>query len=145
MALFPSAYFKCKCLFRSEGANGGWEGLTFPRAQPPWGPCAPSLMSRTKNSLPLSRRQTGCFCLRKIPAPIKMGSLAALPPPPCKPKCPPPNEEFCRKWRFSCRKKAFFPGVHKIGAAISGPRIADTNFTDTRIFLTVLPSPGIVP
>ena len=36
---------------------------------------------------------------------------------------------------FSCRKNAFFPGVHKIGAAISGPRIADTNFTDTRIFL----------
>ena len=35
---------------------------------------------------------------------------------------------------FSCRKKAFFPGVHKIGAPISGPRIADTNFTDTRIF-----------
>ena len=36
---------------------------------------------------------------------------------------------------FSCRKNAIFPGVHKIGAAISGPRIADTNFTDTRIFL----------
>ena len=28
-----------------------------------------------------------------------------------------------------------FPGAHKIGAAISGPRMADTNFTDTRIFL----------
>ena len=40
--------------------------------------------------------------------------------------------------RFSCRKNAFFPGVHKIGAAISGPRIADTNFTDTRIFLIKL-------
>ena len=38
------------------------------------------------------------------------------------------------------RKNAFFPGVHKIGAPISGPRIADTNFTDTRIFLIfVLP------
>ena len=36
---------------------------------------------------------------------------------------------------FSCRTDAFFPGVHKIGAPISGPRIADTNFTDTRIFL----------
>ena len=36
---------------------------------------------------------------------------------------------------FSCRTDAFFPGVHKISAAISGPRIADTNFTDTRIFL----------
>ena len=29
-----------------------------------------------------------------------------------------------------------FPGVHKIGAAISGPRIADKHFTDTRIFLS---------
>ena len=25
---------------------------------------------------------------------------------------------------FSCRKNAFFRGAHKIGAAISGPRIA---------------------
>ena len=41
---------------------------------------------------------------------------------------------------FSCRMDAFFPGVHKIGAAISGPRIADTNFTDTRIFLKLLGS-----
>ena len=37
---------------------------------------------------------------------------------------------------FSCRKNAFFAGVHKIDAPISGPRIADKNFTDTkRIFL----------
>ena len=26
-------------------------------------------------------------------------------------------------------------GAHNIGATISGPRIADKNFTDTRIFL----------
>ena len=54
------------------------------------------------------------------------------PPPP--PKPPPKKEEFYGHG-FSCRKNAFFPGVHKIGAAISGPRIADTNFTDTGIFL----------
>ena len=36
---------------------------------------------------------------------------------------------------FFLQKERFFPGVHKIGAAISGPGIADTNFTDTRIFL----------
>ena len=41
---------------------------------------------------------------------------------------------------FSCRKSASFTGVHKIDAAISGPRIADTNFTDTRIFLTKITS-----
>ena len=39
---------------------------------------------------------------------------------------------------FSCRKNAFFPGVHKIDAPISGPRIADNNFTDTRIFLILV-------
>ena len=37
-------------------------------------------------------------------------------------------------WVF-LQKERILPGVHKIGAAISGPRIADTNFTDTRIFL----------
>ena len=36
---------------------------------------------------------------------------------------------------FSCRKNTEILGAHKIGAAISGPRIADKNFTDTRIFL----------
>ena len=37
---------------------------------------------------------------------------------------------------FFLQKERIFPGVHKIGAPISGPRIADTNFTDTkRIFL----------
>ena len=67
--------------------------------------------------------------LRRIRAPIKIKS--ALSPPP--PKTPPQNAEFYGPG-FSCRKNAFFPGVHKIGAAIAGPRIADTNFTDTRIF-----------
>ena len=36
---------------------------------------------------------------------------------------------------FACRKNAIFPRAHKIGAAISGPRIADKFFMDTRIFL----------
>ena len=29
---------------------------------------------------------------------------------------------------LSCRKNALFPGAHKIGAAISGPRIAGKQF-----------------
>ena len=29
---------------------------------------------------------------------------------------------------FSCRKNAFSPGAHKIGAAISGPSIANKTF-----------------
>ena len=57
------------------------------------------------------------------------------PPPP--PNPPPKKGEFYGHG-FSCRKNAFFPGVHKIGAPISGPRIADTNFTDTGIFLSDL-------
>ena len=71
--------------------------------------------------------------LRKIRAPIKIKS--ALPPPPPKPKIPPPPKTRNYGHGFSCRTDAFFPGVHKIGAAISGPRIADKHFTDTRIFL----------
>ena len=37
----------------------------------------------------------------------------------------------------SCIKNAIFPGVHKIGATVSGPRIADKNYMDARIFLIV--------
>ena len=59
---------------------------------------------------------------------------SALPPPP--PKPPPKKGEFYGHG-FSCRKNAFLPGVHKIGTPISGPRIADTNFTDTRICLNL--------
>ena len=36
---------------------------------------------------------------------------------------------------FLQKEGIFFQVSIKIGAAISGPRIADTNFTDTRIFL----------
>ena len=48
---------------------------------------------------------------------------------------PPPKTRNFMDMAFSCRLDAFFPGVHEIGAAISGPRISDKNFTDTRIFL----------
>ena len=63
--------------------------------------------------------------------------IGTPPPPPQNPKYPPPQNEEFYGYRFSCRKNAFFPGVHKIGAAICGARIADTNFTDTRIFLNL--------
>ena len=58
-------------------------------------------------------------------------------PPPPKPKIPPPPLKRGILWtrRFSCRKNAEILGAHKISAAISGPRIADTNSMDTRIFL----------
>ena len=56
-------------------------------------------------------------------------------PPPQSPKYPPLKRGILWTWLF-LQNRRFFPGVHKIGAAISGPRIADKNFTDTRIFLT---------
>ena len=71
--------------------------------------------------------------LRKIPATIKIQS--ALPPPPQNPKYPPPfsKEEFLDMEDFLQKERRIL-GAHKIGAAISGPRIADKNCTDTRIF-----------
>ena len=56
-------------------------------------------------------------------------------PPPPNPNYPPPKTRNFMDTGFFLQKERIFPGVHKIGAAISGPRIADTNFTDTRIFL----------
>ena len=48
---------------------------------------------------------------------------------------PPLKRGILWTWRFCCRKNTEILGAHKIGAAISGPRIADKNFTDTRMFL----------
>ena len=53
------------------------------------------------------------------------------------PKTPPPQKRGILRTWFFLQKERIFPGVHKIGAPISGPRIADTNFTDTRIFLKI--------
>ena len=76
---------------------------------------------------------SGTAQIKKIRAPIKIKS--ALPPPPPKPKIPPLKCGILWTGLF-LQNGRIFPGVHKIGAAISGPRIADTNFMDTRIFLT---------
>ena len=62
-----------------------------------------------------------------------------LPSPPPNPKSPPPKPRNFMDMGFSCRKNACFRGVHKIDAPISGPRITDKNFTDTkRIFLKIV-------
>ena len=67
----------------------------------------------------------------KIPALIKI--KLALPPPPTKtPMTPPQNKEFYVHGGFSSGKNQKMSGAHKIGAAISGPRIAGV---DMRIFL----------
>ena len=69
------------------------------------------------------------FLIRKILAPIKIKS-ALPPPPPAQKKTnsvtpSPPKPRNFMGMGFYCRKNAIFPGAHKIGAAISGPRIAD--------------------
>ena len=64
--------------------------------------------------------------VRKILAPIKIKS-ALPPPPPQNPKYPPQNAKFYGHGFFLQKE----PGAHKIGAAISGPRIADKTFLRT--------------
>ena len=77
---------------------------------------------------PISRNTFSGRLVRKIRAPIKIKS--ALPPPkkPQTPNTPPPKRRNFVDMVFFCRKNAFFRGAHKIGAAISGPRIADKKF-----------------
>ena len=73
---------------------------------------------------------------RKICAPIKIKSAL---PPPKKTQIPPPLKRGILWTLFFLQNERIFPGVHKIDAPISGPRIADKNFTDTkRIFLKAL-------
>ena len=60
--------------------------------------------------------------------------------PPQNPKYPPPLKRGILWTWFFLQNGRIFPGVHKIGATISGPRIADKNFTDTRIFLSKIGS-----
>ena len=73
----------------------------------------------------------GALRFRKICAPVKIKS--ALPPPQTQ-NTPPLKRGILWTWVFPA-ERTHFPGVHKICAAISGPRIAHTNFTDTRTFL----------
>ena len=73
--------------------------------------------------------------IRKILAPIKIKS--AIPPPP---PTPPPQKNPKRRNFMDMvfpAERTHFPGAHKIGSAISGPGLADTNITDTRIFLNL--------
>ena len=89
------------------------------------------------------------FCketqIRKIRAPIKIES--ALPPQKKTQNTPPPKTRnfmdmgFSWTWVFPA-DRTHFSGVHRIDAPISGPRIADKNFADTRIFLIKSDSKG---
>ena len=75
------------------------------------------------------------FLLEKIPTPIK--TKLALPPPLLKkPNTPPLKGGILWAWGFSSRKNPQMPGAHKIGAAISGPRITGGNFMDITLVLT---------
>ena len=56
-------------------------------------------------------------------------------PPSKKTQNPPLKGGILWAWGFSSRKNPKMPGAHKIGAAISGPRITGGNFMDTTLFL----------
>ena len=60
----------------------------------------------------------------------------------------PPKGGILWAWGFSSRKNQKMPGAHKIGAAISGPRITGGNFMDTTFFLILITpefsSPGLL-
>ena len=93
----------------------------------------PYLGFRVWSSLPSFVALCLFASLSRLPSmPPLRGRESRHGPPP--PKPPPPKRGILRAWFFG-QKERIFPGVHKIGAPISGPRIADTNFTDTRIFL----------
>ena len=50
---------------------------------------------------------------------------------------PPKKQGILWAWGFSSRKNHKMPGAHKIGAAISGPRITGRKITDVRLFLII--------
>ena len=86
--------------------------------------CKNSLQVLMNHSVQEFRRFLG----KDIPA--HKNKIGTSPPNPT----PPPKRGILWTWRFSCRKNAEILGAHKIGAAISGLRIADKNITDTRFF-----------
>ena len=98
---------------------------------PPWY----SVSHRHICAIPLFVRYR-VIIVQKNPRVHKNKIGTSPPPPPANPKYPPKKRGILWKWRFSCRKNAEIEGAHKIGAAISGPRIAEKNFTDTRLFFS---------
>ena len=83
---------------------------------------------------PLSSKIRGFPQIGKIPTLIKL--KLALPPPLSRnPTPPPPKRKNFMGMGFLSRKNQKMPGAHKIGAAISGPRIAGGKFLDMTFFL----------
>ena len=72
---------------------------------------------------------------RKNPHAHKNKIGTSTPPSWKKPRTPPLKGGILWAWGFSSRKNPKMPGAHKIGAAISGPRITDGNFMDATLFL----------
>ena len=93
--------------------------------------------------LALRELESACtVCFSGVVGGTHLGSAVGTPPPP-KPKIHPPLKRGILWTWFFLQSGRIFPGVHKIGAAISSPRIADKNFTDTkRIFFSELRTPA---
>ena len=75
-----------------------------------------------------------CRTNQKIPTPIKI-ELAPSPPPPKTPTPPLLKRGTMWEWGLSSRKSQKMAGAHKIGAAISGPRITGWKIADLRLLL----------
>ena len=108
--------------------GGLWQQREHPFCAIRWR--SPGRWLRNDSKLTLSQRRSafakrGAYKSQKNPRAHK-NKIGTSPPPP---------KRGILWTLFFLQSGRIFPGVHKIGAAISGPRIADKNFTDTRIFL----------
>ena len=65
-------------------------------------------------------------------------SLHTVKPPLPKNPRPPLKQGILWAWGFASRKNQKLPGAHKIGAAISGPRIVGGNYMDITLLLNYI-------
>ena len=93
-----------------------------------------TLFGPKKCTVSSKKRQLDKWYLFRAPA----AALSKKPNPPIK-------RGILWAWEFSSRKNQKMPGAHKIGAAISGPRIAVGKLTDIRLFLRKALSPCTGP
>ena len=85
-----------------------------------------TLRDNVQYPIKTSTKMFAILLLRKIRALIKIKWALS---PQKTPNTPPPLKRgIFMDMVFPAERNAFFRGVHKIGAAISGPRIADTKF-----------------
>ena len=103
-----------------------WDAVTVPAV------CFSGALRGSPEGVSSSLRLSCHRKSKKIPTPIK--AKLAPPPPSKKPMTSPLKPGILWAWGFSSRKNQKMPGAHKIGTAISGPRITGGKITDMRLF-----------